>query len=47
VARGISRNIFENQGPSWKFVDYLLIVEKGRGLKEKVAGIFGFRIIFQ
>jgi hypothetical protein len=41
-----SENIFENQGSSWKFVDCGLIVEKGRGLNEKVARIFGFQIIF-
>jgi hypothetical protein len=42
VARGISKNIFETQGSSSKFVDCELIVKKGRGLNEKVAGIFGF-----
>jgi hypothetical protein len=36
------KNIFENQGPSWKFVDYGLIVEKSRGLNGKVARISGF-----
>jgi hypothetical protein len=41
VARGISRNIFKNQESSLKFVDYGLIVLKGRGLNEKVARIFG------
>jgi hypothetical protein len=46
VARGIFEIIFENQGSSWKFVDYRLIVEKGRGLNEKVARISGFWIIF-
>jgi hypothetical protein len=35
VTRAISENIFENQGSSWKFVDYGLIVEKDRGLNEK------------
>jgi hypothetical protein len=42
VARGISGNIFKNQGSSWKIVDCGLIMEKGRGLNEKVARIFGF-----
>jgi hypothetical protein len=42
VGRAISRNIFESQGSSWKFVDFGLIVEKGRGLNEKVVGISGF-----
>jgi hypothetical protein len=28
VAMAIFENIFENQGSSWKFVDYGLIVEK-------------------
>jgi hypothetical protein len=42
VVRGISGNIFENQGSSWKFVDCGLIMEKGRDLNEKVAGISGF-----
>jgi hypothetical protein len=42
VARGISGNTFENQGSSRKFVDCRLNVEKGRGLNEKLAGIFGF-----
>jgi hypothetical protein len=32
VARGISRNIFENQGSSWKFVDCGLILNKYKGL---------------
>jgi hypothetical protein len=32
VARGIFGNIFENQGSSWKFVDYSLIIMKPRGL---------------
>jgi hypothetical protein len=36
------KNIFENQGPSWKFVDYGLIVEKSRGLNGKLARISGF-----
>jgi hypothetical protein len=35
VARVISANIFENQGSSWKFVDYGLIVVKGRGEMKK------------
>jgi hypothetical protein len=26
----------------WKFVDCGLVVEIGRGLNEKVAGVFGF-----
>jgi hypothetical protein len=39
VARAIYGNIFENQGSSWKYVDSELIVEKGRGLHEKVARI--------
>jgi hypothetical protein len=47
VARAISGNIFENQRSSWKFVDYGLIVEKIRGLNEKVAGISRFQIIFE
>jgi hypothetical protein len=46
VARGIFGIIFKNQGSSWKFVDYGLIVEKGKGLNEKVARISGFCIIF-
>jgi hypothetical protein len=41
VARGIFGIIFENQGSSSKFVDCRLIVEKGKGLNEKVAGISG------
>jgi hypothetical protein len=35
VARGISGNIFENQGSSWKFVDCGLILNKYRGLFAK------------
>jgi hypothetical protein len=46
VARGISGIFFKNQGSSWKFVDCELIMEKGKGLNEKVAGIFSFQIIF-
>jgi hypothetical protein len=30
------------QGASYKYVDYGLIMEKGMGLNEKVAGIFDF-----
>jgi hypothetical protein len=44
VARAIFGNVFENQGSSWKFVDYGIIVEKDRGLNKKVAGIFGFKL---
>jgi hypothetical protein len=42
VSRDISGNIFKKQRSSWKLVDCGLIVEKGRGLNEKVARIFGF-----
>jgi hypothetical protein len=44
VARAISRNIFENQGSSWKFVDCRIIVEKDKGLNEKLARIFGLEL---
>jgi hypothetical protein len=46
VATVISRNIFKNQWSFWKFVDCGLIMEKGRGLNEKVARISNFQIIF-
>jgi hypothetical protein len=42
VARVIFGIIFKNQGSYSKFMDCRLIVEKGRGLNEKVAGIHGF-----
>jgi hypothetical protein len=44
VARARSRNIFENQGSSLKFVDSRIIVEKDRGLNEKLAGLFGLEL---
>jgi hypothetical protein len=44
VARARSRNIFENQGSSSKFVDSRIIVEKDRGLNEKLAGLFGLEL---
>jgi hypothetical protein len=36
--------IFENQGSSWNFVDCSLILGKGRGLFEKLAGIIGLEL---
>jgi hypothetical protein len=35
---------FENQGSSWKFVDRRIIMERDRGLNEKVTRIFGLEL---
>jgi hypothetical protein len=34
----------KTRGSSWKFVECRIIVEKDRGLNEKVARIFGFEL---
>jgi hypothetical protein len=46
VARAVSRNIFKNQGSSWKFVGCGIIVDKDRGLNNKAVGIFWLGIYF-